>query len=303
MKNFIKCIILFPVLLLLAACAIEPQRQALSLQNKQDIRSNKTLLNTTQNGIRLEENYMFSSNRPDPYDLMDGGYIVRKSSPAFSDAILDAYINTEIQKHDINESKIAIAPVRNALGNFNYINYFKSDLQKNLSSLPWLKLQSIKVQYNIKRSEQEIVNTAKANTTLLVGTTYALNSTFERLEVVAYVKLDAKSKNGKAPNALYNNIFYYIYYLQSNNKKINMPIWIQNNASFLKSKLRDASAMLSNAITTDINNPNGLSGSPIVDVRTIYGIKDKAKVISKKDGYYVLSLINGGAIYIVNQLN
>ncbi|HLB56536.1 MAG TPA: hypothetical protein VJK30_04325 [Coxiellaceae bacterium] len=304
MKIFIKCIILFPVLLLLAACAIEPQRQALSTQNKKKIHSTQAVLNTTQKGIRLEQNDMFTSNRPDPYDPMDSGPIVTSSSPVAIDLTSDVILSS-IQNHDISGSKKEITPVRNALGNFNYINYFRSDLQENLSTLSWLKLAQIKTKYNIKQGERKVVDATKENSTLFVGTTYALNSTFERLEVIAYVKLDEKSKNGKSLNTLYKNNFYYIYRLTSNNKKENKLVWVQNNASLLKSKLRDASSMLSKQIADDINNSNLSSGiaQEKVSIVTISGIKDSANVIAKKNNYYILSLTNGEAIYIVNRLS
>ncbi|MCX7124865.1 MAG: hypothetical protein NTU49_03755 [Gammaproteobacteria bacterium] len=308
-KNILKLSLLFCSVSLMTGCAI-PQRHALSLKGRQEIKSNKTILNTTQKGIRLQDN-AFNPNVISPINPSDSGYIVKKT-PGIDDSstsVVTYFIDSAIRKHEVNKAKTAIVPVRNALHNFDYVNQFKADLQKNLSALPWLKLTKISTQYNIKHDEKKIVDGSKENTTLFIGTTYALNSNFNRLEVAAYVKLDEKQKNKKTPKTLYKNNFFYIYRVvpSKNTTKENIATRNKNNAVFLKEKLCDASTMLSNLIATDMSNPNSLSGvanGKIVTVNSFnYNAKDKAIVIEKRNDYYILSLIKDGSIYVVNLLH
>lgn len=307
MYKFIKFATISALFLLLAACSIAPQRQALSLQSRQEIKSTKILLNTTQQRIRIQQNNWFSSEKPDPYNLMDSGAIVRQNASAVSPYPLSDIVVDAEEDHKTNESKNTIAFISKKLGGFNYIAYFKNDLSKKLFTKPWLKAKKTEVQYNIKESKNEIVNNSKEDTTLFIGTTYALNSTFERLEVAAYIKLYKKQRNQNSPKLLYKNNFFYIYYLPiKNNSTIeNEAAWTQNNAYLLSSKLRDASLMLSKEITDDISNPAILSfgaNKKISVVRSINGFKKDAYIVSEKNKYHVLFLKNSGEIYIVNSL-
>lgn len=305
MKTFFKFILVSPILLLLAACANEPKRQALSIQNQKAIHSSQAILNTAQNGIQVEQNWM-SPNRPDPYAPEDSGYIVEHNTGVPAPDLVSALVISGIEDHAENKSVIAVSPIRNALNNFNYIDYFKDDLNKKLSTLSWLKLKNMKVEYGINRTERQIVNTANDNAILFIGTTYYLNSNFERLEVAAYVKLDGKLNNGRSPVALYKNDFHYVYRLASNNAKENRLVWMQNNSALLKAKLRDASKLLSEKIVEDINNPNAFDANKnatVVSVITVDGAKENAHVIATENNNYILSLTHSGVIYVVNRLS
>lgn|SRR3990167_5662099 len=302
MKQFIKCIFILPILLLLAACTMGPQRMAISKQNQKTIHDSKVVLNTTQKGIRMQPDNWFSSDKPNPYDLMDSGYIVRSNSDMGAPDLLTAVIDIGIQDHISNKMKAGISSERRELSNFDYINIFKDDLNQKLSALSWLKLHKMEVKYDIKRSASKIVNESNTSSTLFIGTTYALNSTFERLEVATYVKLFKKQKNNKSPLALYKNNFYFIYYLpEKNEAKENEIIWEKNNGKLLKKKLIDASSILSSAIAKDLNNSNIIhqgANKNNVTIKTIDGTKEKANIIGRIGDYYILSLVSGGAIYI-----
>lgn len=237
------------------------QRQPITIQQRQQIQSNKTILNTTQTGIRLEENNVFNSNLPAGSDPMDSGYMVHKND-VDDPGVLEMVISDDIQDHEISNDKKIISPVRKKLGNFSFISCFQNDLNKNLKALPWLGLKKVTVQYNIKEGEKKIVTTSKENTVLFVGTTYALNSTFERLEVMAYVKLDQRLVQKNDIKKIYYNVFSYTYRLpNSNTKKTNRILWTQDHAALLKNQLRTASAILSKAIASDMNNPNAASSN------------------------------------------
>lgn len=307
MYKFIKFTTLFPLFFLLAACGNIPQREALSVQNRQEIHSTKILLNTTQQRIRIQQNNWFSSEKPDPYNLMDSGAIVRQNPAAINPNPLSDIVVDATEDHETNEAKKKIAFICKKLGNFNYITYFKNDLSKKLLTQPWLKTKKMQVQYNIKGTEKEIVNASKENATLFIGTTYALNSTFERLEVAAYIKLYKKQRNQNSPKLLYKNNFFYIYYLpiKNNSAVKNKTAWTENHASLLNSKLRDASLLLSDEIANDIANPNIFSSDPdrkISTIRSLNGFEKDAYIISEKNKYHVFSLKNSGEIYITNSL-
>lgn len=305
-KKFKFLVIILFLTLLLSGCGI-PQRQALSSQNRTEIKSNQTLLNTTQNGIRVQPNNWFNSKSEDPYNPMDSGSIVRTQTGYVQPSIVGMLIVGGVEKYETSKSKKSLNSIRTQLDNYDYLNNFKSDLNKNLSSLKWLKLEKIKTQYNIKDSARELVDSAKQNTILFVGTTYALNSTFERLEVSAYVKLEEKQKNGMKPKTLYSNNFYYIYRLEPDNNSSaqNISVWTQNNDLLLRKKLSEASSMLSKLIASDISNPNPLfsgANDQVVSVRTVYGPTIDGVFLKKENGYTILSLKSDGSIYVVNSL-
>lgn len=302
--KYFKIIVLIPCLLMLSACAVPPERQALSLQDRNQILSNKTIVNTTQRNVRLQANDFINSEYFDPDNPMDSGAIVKANIRPFGPDLITGIIITAMENNTDRALKKAVAPIQNALSNFDYLQDFKNNLEKNLSTLSWLHLSQIKIKHTIGESEKKLVRISKQNTVLFVGTTYALNSTFERLMVSVYVKLDLKLRNGQF-KTLYQNDFNYIYRLNHSNSTLkNKLIWTHDHASFLISKLQDASVLLSHEIVNDLNNPNQLISNvrSITHVRTISGHVFKAQIVKQKNGYYFLSLVNGGVIYIVNML-
>ncbi len=309
MKSLLKFFVLLQVILLLTACA--SQRQTLTLQNRRTIKSDNVLVNTTQRNIRMREMSFLNSDVPSPYAPMDKGAIV-KPTPAQAGAgggLIGGLIVASIQHSDVNDAMKGIMPVQEALGDFNYITIFKGKLKQQLATLPWLKLKSVKEKYNIHNSEQAIVNSARENTTLFIGTTYALDSSFKQLEVAAYVKLDEKLAKGNTPKKLYANNFYYIFRLKQPNtkSKANMQVWTKHHAQLLKTRLRDAASLLSKMIAMDIKHPGKhpyAKFKQIIIVRTIDGQTEKARVIKQTQDYFIVSLISGirikGTIYAVN---
>lgn len=305
MKSVIKLITIVSLMTLLASCAISPQRKELSLQDRNKINSNTTLLNTAQKGIKLESSNIFNKNEESPYDPMDSGAIVKNHYGAVGPGLLDMAVSIGIHHYDVKKSKNDILQTRNMLANFNYINYFQGCLKTNLSGLPWLHLTTFKVKNTLSKSENDFVNSEKNNSVLFIGTTYYLSAHFNRLEVSAYTKLDLKQPKGKTPKMIYKNNFYYIYTLNgnTNDAQKNKSAWTKNNGYLLENKLRDAAKLLSINIAKDINDSNPQphqSFGKIITLLDINGFHKKARILFNENGYSIASLSNGNQIYIIN---
>ncbi len=299
MKNFIKIAVFLPVFLVLVACVPTPQRQALSIQDKSSIKSNRVLLNTTQREIVMHQNLWLDSDLSDMYEPMDSGPIVTHTETvAAGGGLLGDLMVEGIKHHDAGNAVKLMDPAQSALGDFDYVKCFRNQLTQKMTDLPWLKVKAQDLQYNISDSEDKIVNSAKENTVLFVGTTYALNSTFKRLEVATYVKLDQKQAAGNPPKVLYTNNFYFIYLIPNpTDKATNEKFWTSNNGVMLRSKLTDAASLLSSMIVDDIKNPNLDPYAQIpktVTFHAIDGDRVKAKLVGNKNGYYILSLNTSG---------
>lgn len=295
MKYLIKIICSLPIFLVLTACVPTPQRQALSVQDRTSIKSNRVLLNTTQREIVIHQNNMFSSDISDPYEPMDSGpIVVHHATYPIGGGLMGALMVEGVKYHDAGKALKSVGPVQSAMGNFDYIQCFKNQLSQKLQSLPWLNIKTQDLQYNISDTEEKIVNASKENTVLFVGTTYALNSTFKRLEVSTYVQLDQKQSGGNGPKVLYTNNFYYIYRLANpTDKDTNQKFWTDNNGLMLKSKLTDAASLISGMIVDDMKNPGIDPYAQItqtVTFHTVDGYKVKAKLVGNKKGYSILSL-------------
>ena len=73
-----------------------------------------------------------------------------------------------------------------------------------------------------------------ANNVLFVGTTYALNSHMNQLEVTAYVQSSLKAASKASP--IYKNRFTYIYSIGNSSDIVaNQAIWKANGAALLAS--------------------------------------------------------------------
>ena len=305
--KYCKFLLVYSAFFLLTGCAISP-RQALPVNNRSSVQSTQVFLNTDQNQICSKSNDWFNSDIYDPYNPMPSGAIVRSNEGAEPQGIGPAgyMVSGIIQGAEIHSGQTAITPIANALGGFNFMSYFQSALSSKLTGIPWLHVQQNTLQYNARNNEQAIVNAAKQNAVLFVGTTYALNSNFNQLEVAAYVKLDVKQAS---PQMIYANNFYYIYRLNSGkgDTTTNKNAWMQNNAALLKAKLQDAANLISKMVAMDINNPNinaYANSNTVVKIRAITGLIASGRVIEKQGPYSIIYLQaspnKSGEMYAVN---
>ncbi len=292
--------ILFFAIFLLTSCATIPPRHALNDDDKRNIHSNNILLNSNQHEIVMRHNNWFDSDLPDPHLPMPSGPIVPQAGiTSFPPTVL---IVKGIQSH---LGSIAISPIRSTIKDFDFLKTFNVEIQNTVAKLPWLKVKKQVIKYDLKSKESEIVADANENTTLFIGTTYALNSNFKKLEVAAYVKLAEKSNNNREPHTLYTNNMYFIYRLPEPNKntKENKKYWINNNGEQLKEKLHDAASLLANMIKVDIGNSHSniyQSNNKLIAFRNINGSKTEGHLIKQQNGYYIISS-NDNEIYVVNE--
>lgn len=300
-----KNIFLLFAVLFLTSCTATSSRQVLNNQDKTNIQSSQILLNSTQREIVMQHNNWFNSDYIDPYAPMDSGYIVHQNAAANPQAgLIGALVVSGIQHSQANSAMTAMAPIRNALEDFDFLSQFNSDLKHTLGQLPWLNVRKQVIKYNVREDETVIANTANENTTLFIGTTYALNSVFRQLEISAYVKLVQKSANKKDVRTLYTNNFFFVNRLSvpNENASQNKERWIKNNGALLKEKMRDASSLLSHMILMDIGNQNVQAyplSNKVIAIRTVYGAKEKANIIKQQNGYYIV-MMHDNSLYAVN---
>lgn len=290
-----KFLLIFFAGLFLTACAANttPIRQVLNNHDKVNIKSNRILLNSTQREIVMQHNNWFNSDLEDPYAPMDSGPILHHNDASVPPGLLNALVIAGIQHHQARSALTSMASVRNVLEDFDFLNYFNGELRKSVTKVPWLNVQKQEIKYNLKGTESDIVAASDENTTLFIGTTYALNSVFRQLEIIAYVKLVQKPVDNQKPRTLYANNFLFINRLPEyyKNASENKERWIKNNGAMLKTKLRDAASLLSNMIAMDIGNSNIEAYTPnrLITFR-LNGINTKGSLIKKQNGYYIIVL-------------
>ena len=301
--NNAKFILIIFTALCLNACSTISARQALNNQDKMNIQSNRILLNSTQREIVMKHNNWFNSNLPDPYAPMDGGAIVHRNHADRPLNLMSDLLVTGIQYNQASTTLSSMASVRIILEDFNFLDYFNTELHNTVAKLPWLKVQKQEIKYNLNGTESDIVAASNDNTTLFIGTTYALSSTFRQLEVVAYVKLVQKSIGNQEPRTLYANNFVFINRLPEPNKVANenKEYWVKNNGAMLKAKLRDAASLLSSMIAMDIGNTNveAYATNTPITLRYLLGVKTKGNLIKQQNGYYII-VLNNKEVYAVN---
>ena len=277
---------------------------------KQQIKSTHMLVNGVQNKLIIHNNNKFHQHSPSPYAPMPEGAIVATPAPAALNGSLASIIVVAVaENHDSKNSNKHVDPIlRKNLG-FNYTNYFKGVLQSRLSKISWLKLNSAEVRNSVTDNKKELLNQTDSNNLLLVGTTYALNSHMNQLEVTAYLESELRQPNGN-PVVNYQNIFTYIYSMGGGDYTLgNEANWLHNNDTLLKSQLRKSAHVLSNLIAHDIRLDKANVAPANAKTVRIYtthtggsleGAKVAAKIIARHGNRYTL-LLPSGEIYSVNK--
>ncbi|CAN5363264.1 hypothetical protein BH10PSE19_BH10PSE19_20620 [soil metagenome] len=305
-KHYAKIFLVMFFVLILNACTTT-SRQALNNQDKTNIKSTRILLNTAQREIIIQHNNWFNSDLPDPYAPLDGGAIVHTSNYNYNPAagVLGNVLVSAVQSAQNHTTLRSMDPIRNTLQDFNFISYFNTELKSNVAQLSWLKVNRQEIKYNLKGNEADNIALSDENTTLFIGTTYSLNSTFRKLEVVAYVKLVEKPIGKQNPRTLYANNFFFVNRLPqpNGNSKYNKAQWLKNNGLMLKTNLRDAASLLSSMIAINIGNINSVSSAPentqLITIRPFNGVQMKGKLIKRQNDYYIIAF-NDGTIGAVN---
>lgn len=295
-KNYTNFLFAFFSVFLLVSCIATKEMPVLSKEEKSKIQSTRILLNTTQREIVMQHNNWLNSELPHPDAPMDSGAIVKQHPPITRNNNQNIIVDLIVLGISHVRSKNAlhsIAPIRETLEDFNFIAYFNKQLRHHVAKLPWLKVKKLEIKYNLLEPEADIVASANEDNTLFIGTTYALNSVFEKLEVIAYVKLWRKPTADQKEHLLYENNFNFIYRLPDakKNNTENKKRWIKDNGALLKEKLRDAATLLSEMIAMDIDNTslvNRFASNKLIVFRNKYGISSKGRLIKRKDNYFII---------------
>lgn len=293
----IKKIFLLIFCCLLSACQTSGNVM-LSSSEKSNIRATKIIVNSTQHTVVMKHNNWFSDSIPDPYFPMDAGSIVHSTSGynpygAGSSNLIGKLAISAIKEHGEKVAATSIVPLRQALGDFDYVSYFNRMVRQHVASLPWLKVKSQQMLFNVKESKENLLRHSEANNLLLIGTTYALNSTYKQLEVAAYVEALTNSASSQATKTTYANIFYFIYRLPEAEQNSAINAWTRNNGALLKAKLQDAAMLLSKMIALDLNQRTHLINSGIpVNFPSILALKTHGILLKQERGYSII-LVEG----------
>lgn len=304
MQKHYKIYVIFTAILFLNACSTISPRLPFNKQNRNSIHSTRVMLNSTQREIVMEHNNWFDSEVPDPYAPMDSGPIVHHNIGLQPQDLIGTLIDVSVKNYHANYALSSMAPLRNNLEDYDFLNSFSLKFQKNVTKLPWVKVQKFELKYNLEGTEPEIVNNQKESSILFIGITYSLNSNFKRLKVIAYVKFVQKAIGKDEPRTLYANNFAFIYRLTYPKTKNNyyQKYWVMNNSAMLKTKLGDAATLLSDVIVMDMDDSTVETYSPnkkIVKFFDLDGGRTKGNLIKKKNDYFII-VEKSKQIYIVN---
>jgi hypothetical protein len=319
MKHILKTVMMLAVLfglLQLTGCA-GYQRTPLTQASRDQITQTHVMVNGIQHHLIIHNNNLLNSHISSGYAPMPEGAIVSYSNtdpgsiyPNGTQGGLIQAIGDDIAlaigaHHDQENNKKDLQPILLAQGKDHVLLNFKHDLMAHLTKIHWLKAKSGQISYNLAQYPKRL-KAGTANNVLFIGTTYALNSHMNQLEVTAYVHSLLHSK-GKA-NAAYDNKFTYIHSIgDSADKAANQAVWMKNHAQLLRAKLKQAASVLSALIAYDIRHPGAVTapvGAMQVTLRGTHddfdGRKTTVPVLSHQHGRYTV-LMPDGEMYNVNK--
>ena len=232
--------------LLLTACATSA-RTPLSVANRAQIQSDQAIVQTKQREINAE---IVVSNTQSTVGAATG----------LIGSLITAAIDTSVNHDRAGKADKKVAPLRNALVNYDFMHKLAHGVNSQLKTVSWLKLKQTKVKYNLQESQiANLVQDSKENTTLLLNVNYDLSPSLNKLIVTVRVNLLEKNPNpAKHYLKLYGNTFVYLDSLNSS-KDINqkaITLWTSNNGRRLKISLDKAAHNIAKMISMDMKNPS-----------------------------------------------
>lgn len=148
--------------------ATQSQRIALTEANKKHIKSNHILVNKRPSNTASEHGTISRSELPDPMATM-GSMTSARNDIASEQGLIG---NLIIQS--LEDQEAASSP-----------NHLNKQIKKSIGRFSWLHVKKHRARYNINGKKFTATTKDHENTTLFIGTRYALNPTFSQLKVTA----------------------------------------------------------------------------------------------------------------------
>jgi hypothetical protein len=186
-------------------------------------------------------------------------------------ALIDAGVDSA-RTHNAEE---AVKTVRDSVIDYNFDEVLRADLQKSMSTVPFLKLDGVRVTKDVTDASLDAaIVQSKASAVLFTSADYQLSNDGSILTVVISANLfansdalqalkppkgDAKIKTAVS-NALYRNRLTYTAPLPGiiGDRTNNLAIWSANNGAELRKALNAGSAALAAKLAEDIQAAPGV---------------------------------------------
>jgi hypothetical protein len=239
-----------------ACTTVLPEHVPLSLAARDSIASTELIAPIKQNEI-----YLF----------VPASQVAAAGGGGLLLALIDAGVDST-RTHNAEE---AVKPVRDAIVDFNFDEVMRADLQKSMSTVPFLKLDGARVIKEVTDASLDAaIVQSKASAVLFTTADYQLANDGSTLTVVLWANMfansdalaalkppkgNAKLKSALA-NALYRNRFTYTAAFPGTvgERPANLAVWSANNGAELRKALTDASAALAAKMAEDIQASPGV---------------------------------------------
>jgi len=231
---------------LLSGCNTAPRTIPMAGEATGQIRSTEIILALSQQEIGAE------INQSNVAAAAGGGLLM---------ALIDAGVN----QSRATDAEKAIAPVKNALVDYDFGKQLRTALEQELGRLPWINVQGARTESSPDTKKiEEAVARSTANAVLVVNTSYTLSPDFSLVKVKASVtgyprtpELSAVAKKARPdtdPPLLYRNDFLVA---NSSGKSYPTPAaaaeaWAQDNGKAARAALDNGASDLAKRIAADL---------------------------------------------------
>ena len=181
--------------------------------------------------------------------------------------LLLALVDVAVNKSRAGDAEAAIAPIKNALLDYDFAKQLRVALEEELRRLAWINLQSLRtVSSPDAKKIDDAVAASAANAVLVIRMTYSLTSDFSLVKVTAAVtgypkteELSAIAKRARPdanPPLLYRNDFSVMngMGLPKSDRPTAAKAWAENNGKAARDALGKAAADLAKRIAADLES-------------------------------------------------
>jgi len=180
--------------------------------------------------------------------------------------LLLALVDVAVNKSRADDAEAAIAPIKNALLDYDFAKQLRAALEEEFRRLAWINLQSLRTvsSPDTKKIDGEVVASAAA--VLVIRTTYSLTSDFSLIKVKAAVtgypkteELSAIAKQARPntdPPLLYRNDFSVMNGMgqPKSDRSTAAKAWAENNGKAARDALGKAASDLAKRIAADLES-------------------------------------------------
>jgi hypothetical protein len=181
--------------------------------------------------------------------------------------LLLALVDVAVNKSRADDAEAAIAPIKNALLDYDFPKQLRVALEEELRRLAWINLQSLRTvsSPDTKKIDGEVAASA-ATAVLVIRTTYSLTSDFSFIKVKAAVtgypkteELSAIAKQARPdtdPPLLYRNDFSVMNGMgqRKSDRPTAAKAWAENNGKAARDALGQAASDLAKRIAADLES-------------------------------------------------